>query len=89
MKLMEKMSESPVKTKCTDANWDTIDFDGLQCLFYVAGFQGPDFAEYDLTAECQLIKSYKNDSGMLSSSELYSPKNKISKQEEVQAATEG
>ncbi|KIH46074.1 hypothetical protein ANCDUO_23876 [Ancylostoma duodenale] len=61
---------------------DTIDFDGLQCLFYVAGFQGPDFAEYrtrllrmldqsekitlkDLTAECQFIKSYKEDSRML------------------------
>ncbi|EPB75329.1 hypothetical protein ANCCEY_05587 [Ancylostoma ceylanicum] len=71
-----------VKTKCTDAKLDTIDFDGLQCLFYVAGFQGPDFAEYrtrllrkldqtekitlkDLTAECQLIKSYKEDSRML------------------------
>ncbi|KAL6742405.1 hypothetical protein Aduo_015558 [Ancylostoma duodenale] len=71
-----------VKTKCTDAKLDTIDFDGLQCLFCVAGFQGPDFAEYstrllrkldqsekitlkDLTAECQLIKSHKEDSRML------------------------
>ncbi|EYC37500.1 hypothetical protein Y032_0784g2333 [Ancylostoma ceylanicum] len=74
--------EMLVKTKCTDAKLDTIDFDGLQCLFYVAGFQGSDFAEYhtrllrkldqtekitlkDLTAECQLIKSYKEDSRML------------------------
>ncbi|KIH43151.1 hypothetical protein ANCDUO_26850, partial [Ancylostoma duodenale] len=74
--------EMLVKTKCTDAKLDTIDFDGLQCSFYVAGFQGPDFAEYrtrllrkldhsekitlkDLTAECQLIKSYKEDSRML------------------------
>ncbi|PIO55853.1 hypothetical protein TELCIR_22757 [Teladorsagia circumcincta] len=71
-----------VKTKCTDAKLDIIDFDGLQCLFYVAGFQGSDFADYrtrlsrkldqsekvtskDLTAECQLIKSYKEDSRML------------------------
>ncbi|XGW25993.1 hypothetical protein V3C99_006978 [Haemonchus contortus] len=71
-----------VKTKCTDAKLDIIDFDGLQCLLYVAGFQGPDFADYrtrllrkldqsekvtlkDLTAKCQLIKSYKEDSRML------------------------
>ncbi|XGW29185.1 hypothetical protein V3C99_008750 [Haemonchus contortus] len=71
-----------VKTKYTDAKLDTIGFDGLQCLLYVAGFQGPDFAAYrtrllrkldqfekvtlkDLTAECQLIKSYKEDSRML------------------------
>ncbi|PIO65756.1 reverse transcriptase [Teladorsagia circumcincta] len=71
-----------VKTKCTNAELDTIDFDGLQCLFYVAGFQGPDVADYrtrllrkldqsekvtlkDLDAECQLIKSYKEDSRML------------------------
>ncbi|PIO74710.1 integrase core domain protein [Teladorsagia circumcincta] len=71
-----------VKTKCTDAKLDTIDFDGLQCLFYVAGFQGPNVADYrtrllrkldqsekvtlkDLTAECQLVKSYKEDSRML------------------------
>ncbi|PIO72745.1 hypothetical protein TELCIR_05317 [Teladorsagia circumcincta] len=99
-----------VKTKCTDAKLDTIDFDGLQCLFYVAGFQGPDFAEYrtrllrkldqsekvtlkDLTAECQLIKSYKDDSRMLEGDPAvnFAPKDKISKQEEVQAAapTEG
>ncbi|KAL6742848.1 hypothetical protein Aduo_015952 [Ancylostoma duodenale] len=67
-----------VKTKCTDTKLDTIDFDGLHCLFS----REPDFAEYrtrllrkldqsekitlkDLTAECQLIKSYKEDSRML------------------------
>ncbi|VDO78542.1 unnamed protein product [Heligmosomoides polygyrus] len=71
-----------VKTKCANAKLDAIDFDGLQCLFYVAGFQGPEFADYrtrllrkldqsekvtlkDLTAECQLIRSYKEDSQML------------------------
>ncbi|EYC03331.1 hypothetical protein Y032_0094g2696 [Ancylostoma ceylanicum] len=37
--------ETLVKTKCTDAKLDTIDFDGLQCLFHVAGLQGADFAE--------------------------------------------
>ncbi|KIH65366.1 hypothetical protein ANCDUO_04315 [Ancylostoma duodenale] len=67
-----------VKTKCTDTKLDTIDFDGLHCLFS----REPDSAEYrtrllrkldqsekitlkDLTAECQLIKSYKEDSRML------------------------
>ncbi|EYC37102.1 hypothetical protein Y032_0825g2549 [Ancylostoma ceylanicum] len=35
-----------MKTKCTDAKLDTIDFDGLQCLVYVARFRGLDFAEY-------------------------------------------
>lgn len=71
-----------VKTKCTNAKLDTIDFDGFQCPFYVAGFQGPDFVEYrtrllrsldqsekitlkDLTAECQFLESYKEDSRML------------------------
>ncbi|EYB93870.1 hypothetical protein Y032_0178g682 [Ancylostoma ceylanicum] len=60
-----------------DAKLDSIDFDGLQCLVYVAGFQGAEFADYrtldqaerisikDLTAECQLIKSYKEDPRML------------------------
>ncbi|VDO22291.1 unnamed protein product [Heligmosomoides polygyrus] len=35
-----------VKTKCANAKLDTIDFDGLQCLVYVAGFQRPEFADY-------------------------------------------
>ncbi|EYC07744.1 hypothetical protein Y032_0069g372 [Ancylostoma ceylanicum] len=65
-----------------DAKLNSIDFDGLQCLVYVAGFQGVEFADYrtrllrkldqaerisikDLTAECQLIKSYKEDARML------------------------
>ncbi|EYC20481.1 hypothetical protein Y032_0022g650 [Ancylostoma ceylanicum] len=73
-----------VKAKCTDASSHTIDFDGLQRLFYVAEFHGPDFAECrtrllrkldqsekitlkDLTAECQFIKHYKEDSRMLES----------------------
>ncbi|VDP46923.1 unnamed protein product, partial [Heligmosomoides polygyrus] len=71
-----------VKATCTDAHFDSIDFDGLQCLFYVAGFQGSEFADYptrllrklyqaenitlkDLTAEYQLIKSYKDDARLL------------------------
>ncbi|VDO85174.1 unnamed protein product [Heligmosomoides polygyrus] len=74
--------EMLVRTRCTDAKLDCIDFDGLQCLVYVAGFQGPEFADYrtrllrkldqaeklsikDLTAECQLIKSYGEDARML------------------------
>ena len=74
--------ETLVRTRCSDAKFDAIDFDGLQCLFYVAGFQGAEFADYrtrllrkldqgdnisikDLTAECQLIKSYKEDAKML------------------------
>lgn len=74
--------EKLVKTKYTEAKLDTTHFDGLQCLFFVAGFQRTDFAEYrtrllrklnqsekitlrDLTAECQLIKSYKEDSRTL------------------------
>nr|CDJ93707.1 Gap-Pol polyprotein [Haemonchus contortus] len=57
-------------------------FNGLQCLVYVAGFQGAEFADYrtrplkkldqgddvtikDLTAECQLIKSFKEGARML------------------------
>ncbi|VDP55851.1 unnamed protein product [Heligmosomoides polygyrus] len=27
------------------AHFDSIDSDGLQCLFYVAGFKGPEFAD--------------------------------------------
>ncbi|VDO89842.1 unnamed protein product [Heligmosomoides polygyrus] len=74
--------ETMVKAKCTDAHFDSIDFDGLQCLFYVAGFQESEFADYrtqllgkldqaekialkDLTAECQLIKLYKDDARLL------------------------
>ncbi|VDP11164.1 unnamed protein product [Heligmosomoides polygyrus] len=62
--------ETLVRTRCTDAKLDCIDFDGLQCLVYVAGFQGAnrtrllrklDQAEKlsikDFTAEYQLIKS--------------------------------
>ncbi|VDP60241.1 unnamed protein product, partial [Heligmosomoides polygyrus] len=37
--------ETMVKAKCTDAHFDLID-SGLQCLFYVAGFQGSEFADY-------------------------------------------
>nr|CDJ84418.1 RNA-directed DNA polymerase (reverse transcriptase) domain containing protein [Haemonchus contortus] len=74
--------ETLVRTRCSDAKFDSINFDGLQCLVYVAGFQGAEFADYrtrllrkldqgddvtikDLTAECQLIKSYKEDARML------------------------
>uniref|UniRef100_A0A7I4YY53 RNA-directed DNA polymerase n=1 Tax=Haemonchus contortus TaxID=6289 RepID=A0A7I4YY53_HAECO len=74
--------ETLVRTRCSDAKFDSISFDGLQCLVYVAGFQGAEFADYrtrllrkldqgnnitikDLTAECQLIKSYKEDARML------------------------
>nr|CDJ98010.1 RNA-directed DNA polymerase (reverse transcriptase) domain containing protein [Haemonchus contortus] len=74
--------ETLVRTRCSDAMFDSINFDGLQCLVYVAGFQGAEFADYrtrllrkldqgddvtikDLTAECQLIKSYKEDARML------------------------
>ncbi|VDP10523.1 unnamed protein product [Heligmosomoides polygyrus] len=74
--------ETLVRTRCTDGKLDCIDFDGLQCLVYVAGFQGAEFADYrtrllrkldqseelsikDLTAEYQLIKSFKEDARML------------------------
>uniref|UniRef100_A0A0N4W5J5 RNA-directed DNA polymerase n=1 Tax=Haemonchus placei TaxID=6290 RepID=A0A0N4W5J5_HAEPC len=76
--------EMLVRTRCSDAKFDSISFDGLQCLVYVARFQGAEFADYrtrllrkldqgdnitikDLTAECQLIKSYKKDARMLES----------------------
>ncbi|VDP05613.1 unnamed protein product [Heligmosomoides polygyrus] len=74
--------ETMVKAECTDAHFDSIDFDGLQCLFCVAGLEGSEFADYrtrllrmldqaenitlkDLTAGCQLIKSYKDDARLL------------------------
>ncbi|VDL76377.1 unnamed protein product [Nippostrongylus brasiliensis] len=82
--------ETLVRTRCADAKLDSIDFDGLQCLVYVAGFQGAEFADYrtrllrkldqaeklsikDLTAECQLIKSYKEDARMLENAAMRTP----------------
>ncbi|PIO55511.1 hypothetical protein TELCIR_23101, partial [Teladorsagia circumcincta] len=38
--------ETLVRTRCSDAKFDSINFDGLQCLIYVAGFQGAEFAHY-------------------------------------------
>ncbi|VDL66057.1 unnamed protein product [Nippostrongylus brasiliensis] len=106
------MYETLVRTRCTDAKLDSIDFDGLQCLVYVAGFQGAEFADYrtrllrkldqteklsikDLTAECQLIKSYKEDSKMLENATLqystvnYVAKNKTSFKQQRRTKDEG
>uniref|UniRef100_A0A7I4YCJ2 Uncharacterized protein n=1 Tax=Haemonchus contortus TaxID=6289 RepID=A0A7I4YCJ2_HAECO len=35
-----------VGTRCSDAKFDSINFDGIQCLVYVTGFQGAEFADY-------------------------------------------
>ena len=35
-----------VRTDCTNAKLDNVTFDGLQCLVFVSGFQGPEYAEY-------------------------------------------
>ncbi|EYC05663.1 hypothetical protein Y032_0081g1511 [Ancylostoma ceylanicum] len=38
--------EALVRTRCMDAKLDSIDFDRLQWLLYVAGFQAAEFADY-------------------------------------------
>ncbi|VDP17816.1 unnamed protein product [Heligmosomoides polygyrus] len=38
--------QTMAKTKCTDAHFYSIDFDSLQCLHYVAGFQRTEFADH-------------------------------------------
>nr|CDJ93792.1 Gap-Pol polyprotein [Haemonchus contortus] len=71
-----------MRTRYSDAKFDSIILDGFQCVVYVAGFQGAEFADHrtrllrrldqgddvtikDLTAQCQLIKSYKENARML------------------------
>ncbi|VDP15342.1 unnamed protein product [Heligmosomoides polygyrus] len=36
--------ETLVRTRCTDAKLDCIDFDSIQCLVYVAECRGAEFA---------------------------------------------
>ncbi|VDP24846.1 unnamed protein product [Heligmosomoides polygyrus] len=51
--------ETLVRTFCTEAKLHCIDFDGLQRLVYVDGFQGEEFADYKTRLLRKLEKAGK------------------------------